>query len=129
MYTCIILHNMILKNQMFALSDIDDTYICPRANLARTWIKRCEVQRKQAKELRDKQTHARLQRNLIEHVWQQHLAWGIKTTPNLTASDYYFPIRSSGDIHRFASTNDDKDENVSNCGMRLCGTFNFFSYY
>ncbi|GKB96603.1 ALP1-like protein isoform X1 [Tanacetum coccineum] len=73
MYTCIILHNMILKNQKFALSDIGDTYICPRANLARSWIERCEVQRKQAKEIRDKQTHARLQRNLIEHVWQQHL--------------------------------------------------------
>ncbi|GJU89510.1 ALP1-like protein isoform X1 [Tanacetum coccineum] len=27
MYTCIILHNMILKNQKFALSDIGDTYI------------------------------------------------------------------------------------------------------
>ncbi|GJW20542.1 ALP1-like protein isoform X1 [Tanacetum coccineum] len=29
MYTCIILHNMILKNQKFALSEIGDTYICP----------------------------------------------------------------------------------------------------
>ncbi|GJU48040.1 ALP1-like protein isoform X1 [Tanacetum coccineum] len=73
MYTCIILHNMILKNQKFALSNIGDTYIFPRANLAWSWIERCEVQRKQAKELRDKQTHAKLQRNLIEHVWQQHL--------------------------------------------------------
>ncbi|GKB71564.1 ALP1-like protein isoform X1 [Tanacetum coccineum] len=73
MYTTIILHNMILKNQNFALTEIGDTYICPRTNLARTWIERCEVQRKQAKELRDKQTHARLQRNLIEHVWQQYL--------------------------------------------------------
>ncbi|GJV95993.1 RNA-directed DNA polymerase, eukaryota [Tanacetum coccineum] len=73
MYTCIILHNMILNNQKFALSDIGDTYICPRDNLARSWIERCEVQRKQAKELRDKQTHAKLQQNLIEHVWQQHL--------------------------------------------------------
>ncbi|GJZ97623.1 ALP1-like protein [Tanacetum coccineum] len=73
MYTCIILHNTILKNQKFALSDIGDTYICPRANLARSWIERCEVQRKQTKELRDKQTHAKLQRNLIEHFWQQHL--------------------------------------------------------
>ncbi|GJU84466.1 ALP1-like protein [Tanacetum coccineum] len=68
MYICIILHNMILKNQKFALSDIGDTYICPRANLSRTWIERCEAQRKQAKEPRDKQTHAKLQRNLIEHV-------------------------------------------------------------
>nr|GEV41239.1 hypothetical protein [Tanacetum cinerariifolium] len=60
MYTGIILHNMILKNQKFALTEIGDTYICPRTNLSRTWIERCDVQRKQAKELRDKQTHARL---------------------------------------------------------------------
>nr|GFC47403.1 protein ALP1-like isoform X1 [Tanacetum cinerariifolium]GFC48876.1 protein ALP1-like isoform X1 [Tanacetum cinerariifolium] len=46
MYTCIILHNMIVQNQKFALYEIGDTYICPRANLAWTWIERCEVQRK-----------------------------------------------------------------------------------
>nr|GEX32211.1 protein ALP1-like [Tanacetum cinerariifolium] len=60
MYTGIILHNMIMKNQKFVLTKIGDTYICPRTNRARTWIKCCEVQRKQAKELRDKQAHARL---------------------------------------------------------------------
>ncbi|GKB70750.1 ALP1-like protein isoform X1 [Tanacetum coccineum] len=73
MYTCIILHNMILKNQKFALSEVGETYVCPRPNLARSWIEQCEVQPKKAKELRDKKTHAMLQRNLIEHVWQQHL--------------------------------------------------------
>ncbi|GJU26577.1 ALP1-like protein [Tanacetum coccineum] len=36
MYTCIILHNMILKNQKFAISEVGDTYICPRSNLARS---------------------------------------------------------------------------------------------
>nr|GEW29055.1 putative harbinger transposase-derived protein [Tanacetum cinerariifolium] len=38
----------------------------------RTWIERCEMQRRKAKELRDRHVHASLQRNLIDHVWQQH---------------------------------------------------------
>nr|GEY05300.1 hypothetical protein [Tanacetum cinerariifolium] len=54
MYTCIILHNLVLKNHKFALSEVGDTYICPLANLARSWIERCEVQQKKAKELHDK---------------------------------------------------------------------------
>ncbi|GJY55543.1 ALP1-like protein isoform X1 [Tanacetum coccineum] len=74
MYTCIILHNMILKDQKFALSEFDQqNYICPQANILRTWVERCELQRRKSKELRDKQTHAKLQRNVIEHIWQQHL--------------------------------------------------------
>nr|GEX21466.1 hypothetical protein [Tanacetum cinerariifolium] len=74
MYTCIILHNMILKDQKFALSEFDQqNYICPQANILWTWVERCEFQRKKSKELRDKQTHAKLQRNVIEHLWQQHL--------------------------------------------------------
>ncbi|GJY44692.1 ALP1-like protein isoform X1 [Tanacetum coccineum] len=73
MYTCIILHNMILKDQKFALTEYDQqNYICPQSNILRTWVERCEVQRTKSKELRDKQTHAKLQRNVIEHLWQQH---------------------------------------------------------
>lgn len=45
-------------------------YICPQINLQRAWVERCGVQRKKSKELRDKRTHARLQRDIIEHVWQ-----------------------------------------------------------
>ncbi|GJV94348.1 ALP1-like protein isoform X1 [Tanacetum coccineum] len=73
MYTCIILHNMILKDQKFTLSEFEQqNYICPQPNILRTWVERCEVQRRKSKELRDKQTHAKLQRNVIEHLWQQH---------------------------------------------------------
>ncbi|GKB28994.1 ALP1-like protein isoform X1 [Tanacetum coccineum] len=73
MYTCIILHNMILKDQKFALSEFEQqSYICPQPNILRTWVERCEVQRRKSKEPRDKQTHAKLQRNVIEHLWQQH---------------------------------------------------------
>ncbi|GJR73709.1 ALP1-like protein [Tanacetum coccineum] len=73
MYTCIILHNMILKDQKFALSEFDQqSYIYPQPNILRSWVERCEVQRRKSKELRDKQTHTKLQRNVIEHLWQQH---------------------------------------------------------
>ena len=60
---------MILKYQKFVISEMNEIYISPQPNMQRTWIERCEVQRKKAKELRDKQTHASLQRNLIEHLW------------------------------------------------------------
>nr|GEV52848.1 hypothetical protein [Tanacetum cinerariifolium] len=69
MYTCIILHNMILKDQKFSLSELDQrNYIWPQPNILRSWVERCEVQRRKSKELRDKQTHAKLQRNVIEHL-------------------------------------------------------------
>ncbi|GJW60614.1 ALP1-like protein isoform X1 [Tanacetum coccineum] len=72
MYTCIILHNMILKNQRYAISEVGEIYICPQQNILRTWVERCAIRKRKAKELRDKQTHSRLQRSLIEHVWALH---------------------------------------------------------
>nr|GEU54225.1 hypothetical protein [Tanacetum cinerariifolium] len=66
MYTNIILQNMILKDQKFALSEFDQqSYICPQPNILRSWVERCEVQRRKSKELRNKQTHAKLQRNAL----------------------------------------------------------------
>ncbi|GKD37948.1 ALP1-like protein isoform X1 [Tanacetum coccineum] len=35
MYTCIILHNMILKNQRYAISEAGEIYICPQQNILR----------------------------------------------------------------------------------------------
>ena len=72
MYTCIILHNRILKDQKFAISEFNDLYNSLQPNIQHTWTERCEVQRRKAKEPRDKQTHASLQRNLIEHIWKRH---------------------------------------------------------
>ncbi|GKA28210.1 putative nuclease HARBI1 isoform X2 [Tanacetum coccineum] len=72
MYTCIILHNMILKNQRYAISEAGEIYICPQQNILRTWVERCAIRQRKAKELRDKQTHSRLQRSLIEHIWALH---------------------------------------------------------
>ena len=68
-HTCIILHNMILEDQQFALTDFEaETYICPQQNILRTWVERCDIRRKKDKDLRDKTTHANLQRNIIEHL-------------------------------------------------------------
>ena len=69
MYTCIILHNMILKNQRYSISEAAEIYISPQNHLLRTWLERCVVRRRKQKELRDRDTHTRLQRSLIEHVW------------------------------------------------------------
>ncbi|GJX78053.1 ALP1-like protein isoform X1 [Tanacetum coccineum] len=47
MHTCIILHNMILEDQKYALTEFDEeTYICPQPNILRTWVERCDIQRK-----------------------------------------------------------------------------------
>ncbi|GKD59483.1 ALP1-like protein isoform X1 [Tanacetum coccineum] len=67
MYTCIILHNMILKDQKYAISEFNEMYVSPHANIQRTWIERCEVQRRKAKELRDRDHHESLQENIREH--------------------------------------------------------------
>ncbi|GKA60838.1 ALP1-like protein isoform X1 [Tanacetum coccineum] len=64
-------HNMILEDQKMAFNDWNEMNSNPSRNMQRTWIERCEVQRRKAKEIRDKEVHLRLQRNLMEHIWQQ----------------------------------------------------------
>ncbi|GJR58477.1 putative nuclease HARBI1 [Tanacetum coccineum] len=71
MYSCIILHNMILKDQKMAVFDWNEVYANPSRNMQRTWIERCETQRRKNKEMRDRDTHLSLQLNLIEHIWQE----------------------------------------------------------
>ncbi|GJZ06155.1 ALP1-like protein isoform X1 [Tanacetum coccineum] len=70
MYSCIILHNMILKDQKMAVFDWNEVYANPSRNMQRTWIERCETQRRKNKEMRDRDTHLSLQLNLMEHIWQ-----------------------------------------------------------
>ncbi|GJY97481.1 retrotransposon protein, putative, ty1-copia subclass [Tanacetum coccineum] len=50
MYSCIILHNMILKDQKMAVFDWNEVYANPSRNMQRTWIERCETQRRKNKE-------------------------------------------------------------------------------
>ena len=71
MYSCIIMHNMILKDQHFHIADAAELYIPPTPNIQQSWVERCATQRRKTKELHDKRTHSRLQLCLIEHVWQQ----------------------------------------------------------
>ncbi|GJV41279.1 ALP1-like protein isoform X1 [Tanacetum coccineum] len=71
MYSCIIMHNMILEDQQMAATDWNDVHANPSRNVQRTWVERCEVQRRKAKELRDRETHISLQQNLMEHIWRE----------------------------------------------------------
>ncbi|GJY50669.1 ALP1-like protein isoform X1 [Tanacetum coccineum] len=71
MYSCIIMHNMILEDQQMAVTDRNDVYVNPSRNMQRTWVERCEVQRRKAKELRDRKMHISLQQNLMEHIWRE----------------------------------------------------------
>nr|GEV59939.1 nucleotide-binding, alpha-beta plait [Tanacetum cinerariifolium]GEV77867.1 nucleotide-binding, alpha-beta plait [Tanacetum cinerariifolium] len=50
MYSCIILHNMILKDQKMAVFDWNEVYANPARNMQRTCIERCETQRRENKE-------------------------------------------------------------------------------
>nr|GEV62746.1 protein ALP1-like isoform X1 [Tanacetum cinerariifolium] len=71
MYSCIILHNMILKDQKMAVFDWNEVYANPTRNMQLTWIERCETQRRKNKKMRDRDTHVSLQQNLMEHIWQE----------------------------------------------------------
>ncbi|GKB24791.1 hypothetical protein Tco_0864192 [Tanacetum coccineum] len=62
----------ILENQKMVFDDWNDMHANPSRNMQRTWIERCDVQHRKAKEIQDKEVHLRLQRNLMEHIWQNH---------------------------------------------------------
>ena len=49
MYTCIILHNMILKDQKFAINDFNELYVNAHSHIQRRWIERCETHRGKSK--------------------------------------------------------------------------------
>ena len=45
---------MILEDQEMVISDFNEMYDNPSRNMQRTWIERSDVQRRKAKELRDR---------------------------------------------------------------------------
>ncbi|GKC40705.1 ALP1-like protein isoform X1 [Tanacetum coccineum] len=45
MYSCIILHNMILEDQKMAVTNWNEVYVNPLRNMQRTWVERCETHR------------------------------------------------------------------------------------
>ncbi|GJY70529.1 ALP1-like protein isoform X1 [Tanacetum coccineum] len=71
MYSCILMHYIILEDQEMVISDFNEMYANPSRNMQRTSIERYEIQRRKAKELQDKETHISLQRKLMEHIWQE----------------------------------------------------------
>nr|GEZ71422.1 protein ALP1-like isoform X1 [Tanacetum cinerariifolium] len=71
MYSCIIIHNMILEDQKMAVTDQNEMYDNPSRNMQRTWVERYETHRRKAKELWERETHVSLQQNLMEHIWNE----------------------------------------------------------
>ncbi|GJY81022.1 ALP1-like protein isoform X1 [Tanacetum coccineum] len=60
-----------VEHQKMAVFDWNDVYANLSRNMQRTWVKRCETQRRKNKEIRDREMHLSLQRNLMEHIWQE----------------------------------------------------------
>nr|GEW41732.1 protein ALP1-like [Tanacetum cinerariifolium] len=58
-------------HQKMAVFDWNEVYADSARNMQRTWIERCETQRRKNKEMRDRDTHVSLQQNLMEHIWQE----------------------------------------------------------
>ncbi|GKC56878.1 ALP1-like protein isoform X1 [Tanacetum coccineum] len=60
----------------YAISEAGEIYICPQQNILRTWVDANDsvqsVHWNSKRSFEDKQTHLRLQRSLIEHVWALH---------------------------------------------------------
>ncbi|GKA24861.1 ALP1-like protein isoform X1 [Tanacetum coccineum] len=69
MYCCIILHNMILDDQDFDISEYTDMYVSPESDIQRTWVEQCERLRRKNKELRDRRVHDNLRHDIVEHLW------------------------------------------------------------
>ncbi|GJY73074.1 zinc finger, CCHC-type containing protein [Tanacetum coccineum] len=41
----------------------------PEPNMVRSWVERCDLHVRKAKELRDRKTHIDLRQDLVEHLW------------------------------------------------------------
>ncbi|GKB89338.1 ALP1-like protein isoform X1 [Tanacetum coccineum] len=68
MYCCIILHNMILENEGFEVN-LNHMFVSLEPNMVRSWVERCDLHVRKAKELRDRKTHIDLRQDLVEHLW------------------------------------------------------------
>ncbi|GJT49930.1 ALP1-like protein isoform X1 [Tanacetum coccineum] len=63
-----ILHNMILENEGFEVN-LNHMFVSPEPNMVRSWVERCDLHVRKAKELRDRKTHIDLRQDLVEHLW------------------------------------------------------------
>ncbi|GJW50271.1 ALP1-like protein isoform X1 [Tanacetum coccineum] len=69
MYCCMILHNMILEDQKFDISEYWHMYVPPESNIQSTWVERCERQQRGNKEFRDRRVHKDLRQDIVEYLW------------------------------------------------------------
>nr|XP_043637999.1 uncharacterized protein LOC122609002 [Erigeron canadensis] len=67
-YSCVLLHNMIVEYNGRAISPLDLELI-PDTPPTRSWDERVDIQLCMTGELRDRATHNRLRGALVEHIW------------------------------------------------------------
>ncbi|GJZ93600.1 hypothetical protein Tco_0665803, partial [Tanacetum coccineum] len=49
--------------------NLNHMFVSPEPNMVRSWVERCELHVRKAKELRDRKTHIDLRQDLVEHLW------------------------------------------------------------
>nr|XP_043639666.1 uncharacterized protein LOC122610771 [Erigeron canadensis] len=69
MLCCVILHNMIVKDNGRAITEFEEELIANTTLPTRTWTERCSTQLRMYGELHDRIAHHQLRNALIEHVW------------------------------------------------------------
>ncbi|GJY22260.1 Toll/interleukin-1 receptor domain-containing protein [Tanacetum coccineum] len=63
--------------QESARKDIERAFgVLQEPNMVRSWVERCELHVRKAKELRDRKTHIDLRQDLVEHLWNNQ-KWDI----------------------------------------------------
>nr|XP_043633292.1 uncharacterized protein LOC122604463 [Erigeron canadensis] len=68
MYSCVLLHNMVVEYNGRAISPLDLELI-PDTPPTRSWDERVDIQLRMTGELCDRATHNRLRGALVEHIW------------------------------------------------------------
>nr|XP_043623030.1 uncharacterized protein LOC122594664 [Erigeron canadensis] len=68
MYSCVLLHNMVVEYNGRAISPLDLELI-PDTPPTHSWDERVDIQLRMTGELRDRVTHNRLRGALVEHIW------------------------------------------------------------
>ncbi|XP_023770588.2 uncharacterized protein LOC111919209 isoform X1 [Lactuca sativa] len=72
MYTCIILHNMIVENEGNAISNWSDD-VDPPIRVNRGPVEEVQYQIQRNSELRDNAVHHALRHDLMEHIWERFI--------------------------------------------------------
>ncbi|XP_071728417.1 uncharacterized protein [Rutidosis leptorrhynchoides] len=68
MYTCIVIHNIIIEDNGYNLAE-NDWVVEPVQHIQRTWIDRCDARARRMRELRDREVHEGIRSDLVEHLW------------------------------------------------------------